>query len=164
MYKLKWLTVKKAPLWVQIDVVMLTSLNRTPWSQLCFRVKLYLSVLSVSGRIQTVPIGYISSCFAVKNGTPRQPTICSSSRASLKIEPSVFNNPEHSLVGLEQYSHIWYVANKWRISFACTHLHCSLTACQIFELVPHTELKKYIIILSVEQNGNKKSCTFFYPI
>ncbi|KAG1956905.1 tRNA (adenine(37)-N6)-methyltransferase [Pimephales promelas] len=61
------------------------------------------------GRIQTVPIGYINSCFAVKTGTPRQPTICSSSRASLKIEPSVFNNPEHSLVGLEQYSHIWII-------------------------------------------------------
>uniref|UniRef100_A0A9J8CQ66 tRNA (adenine(37)-N6)-methyltransferase n=1 Tax=Cyprinus carpio carpio TaxID=630221 RepID=A0A9J8CQ66_CYPCA len=66
-------------------------------------------LLQDQGRIQTVPIGYISSCFTVKNGTPRQPTICSSSRASLKIEPSVFNNPEHSLVGLEQYSHIWII-------------------------------------------------------
>ncbi|XP_043105594.1 tRNA (adenine(37)-N6)-methyltransferase isoform X2 [Puntigrus tetrazona] len=61
------------------------------------------------GRIHTIPIGYINSCFAVKNGTPRQPTVCSSSRASLKIQPSVFNNPEHSLVGLEQYSHIWII-------------------------------------------------------
>ncbi|KAI2668527.1 tRNA (adenine(37)-N6)-methyltransferase [Labeo rohita] len=68
-----------------------------------------INQLLEQGRIQTVPIGYISSCFAVKNGTPRQPTICSSSRASLKIEPSVFNNPEHSLVGLEQYSHIWII-------------------------------------------------------
>lgn len=61
------------------------------------------------GRIHTTPIGYVNSCFAVKNGTPRQPTICSSSRASLKIESSVFNNPDHSLVGLEQYSHIWLI-------------------------------------------------------
>ncbi|KAL1282384.1 hypothetical protein QQF64_001187 [Cirrhinus molitorella] len=68
-----------------------------------------INQLLEQGRIQTVPIGYISSCFAVKNGTPRQPTICSSSRAILKIEPSVFNNPEHSLVGLEQYSHIWII-------------------------------------------------------
>lgn len=68
-----------------------------------------INQLLEQGRIQTVPIGYISSCFAVKTGTPRQPTICSSSRASLKIEPSVFNNPEHSLVGLEQYSHIWII-------------------------------------------------------
>ncbi|XP_016140827.1 tRNA (adenine(37)-N6)-methyltransferase [Sinocyclocheilus grahami] len=68
-----------------------------------------IKLLLEQGRIQTVPIGYISSCFAVKNGTPRQPTICSSSRATLKIEPSVFNNPEHSLVGLEQYSHIWII-------------------------------------------------------
>ncbi|XP_035516746.1 tRNA (adenine(37)-N6)-methyltransferase [Morone saxatilis] len=59
------------------------------------------------GNIQTVPIGYISSCFSVKNGTPRQPTICGPSRAELRIRQSVFNNPEHALVGLEQYSHVW---------------------------------------------------------
>ncbi|KAM3864806.1 tRNA (adenine(37)-N6)-methyltransferase [Diretmus argenteus] len=59
------------------------------------------------GHIQTVPIGYISSCFSVKNGTPRQPTICGPSRAMLRIEKSVFNNPEHALVGLQQYSHVW---------------------------------------------------------
>ncbi|ROL42736.1 tRNA (adenine(37)-N6)-methyltransferase [Anabarilius grahami] len=68
-----------------------------------------MNQLLEQGCIQTVPIGYISSCFAVKTGTPRQPTVCSASRASLKIEPSVFNNPEHSLVGLEQYSHIWII-------------------------------------------------------
>ena len=62
------------------------------------------------GNIQTVPIGYISSCFAVKNGTPRQPTICGPSRAELRIQQSIFNNPEHALVGLEQYSHVWQVS------------------------------------------------------
>uniref|UniRef100_A0A3P9MZZ0 tRNA (adenine(37)-N6)-methyltransferase n=1 Tax=Poecilia reticulata TaxID=8081 RepID=A0A3P9MZZ0_POERE len=61
------------------------------------------------GNIQTVPIGYISSCFSVKNGTPRQPTICGPSRAQLRIQQSVFNNPEHALVGLEQYSHVWII-------------------------------------------------------
>ncbi|CAB1436417.1 unnamed protein product [Pleuronectes platessa] len=61
------------------------------------------------GIIQTAPIGYISSCFSVKNGTPRQPTICGPSRAELRIQPSVFNNPEHALLGLEQYSHVWII-------------------------------------------------------
>ncbi|XP_054460796.1 tRNA (adenine(37)-N6)-methyltransferase [Anoplopoma fimbria] len=61
------------------------------------------------GNIQTVPIGYITSCFSVKNGTPRQPTICGPSRAELRIRQSVFNNPEHALVGLEQYSHVWII-------------------------------------------------------
>ncbi|TKS68346.1 tRNA (adenine(37)-N6)-methyltransferase [Collichthys lucidus] len=61
------------------------------------------------GNIQTVPIGYISSCFSVKNGTPRQPTICGPSRAELRIQQSVFNNPEHALVGLEHYSHVWII-------------------------------------------------------
>lgn len=61
------------------------------------------------GNIQTVPIGHISSCFSVKNGTPRQPTICGPSRAELRIQQSVFNNPEHALVGLEHYSHVWII-------------------------------------------------------
>uniref|UniRef100_A0A3Q0SQZ7 tRNA methyltransferase O n=1 Tax=Amphilophus citrinellus TaxID=61819 RepID=A0A3Q0SQZ7_AMPCI len=61
------------------------------------------------GNIQTVPIGYISSCFSAKNGTPRQPTICGPSRAELRIQQSVFNNPAHALVGLEQYSHVWII-------------------------------------------------------
>ncbi|XP_066576810.1 tRNA (adenine(37)-N6)-methyltransferase [Amia ocellicauda] len=61
------------------------------------------------GTVQTLPIGYIESCFSAKNGTPRQPTICSLSRASLQIRKSVFNNPEHSLLGLDQYSHVWII-------------------------------------------------------
>lgn len=61
------------------------------------------------GTLQTVPIGYISSCFSVKNGTPRQPTICGPSRAMLRIQQSVFNNPEHALLGLEHYSHVWMI-------------------------------------------------------
>ncbi|KAM6941862.1 tRNA (adenine(37)-N6)-methyltransferase [Lycodopsis pacificus] len=61
------------------------------------------------GNIQTLPIGYITSCFSVKTGTPRQPTICGPSRAELRIQQSVFNNPEHALVGLEQYSHVWII-------------------------------------------------------
>ncbi|XP_037546271.1 tRNA (adenine(37)-N6)-methyltransferase [Nematolebias whitei] len=59
------------------------------------------------GVIQTTPIGYITSCFSMKNGTPRQPTICSPSRAQLRIQQSVFNNAEHALLGLEPYSHVW---------------------------------------------------------
>ncbi|XP_015919693.1 tRNA (adenine(37)-N6)-methyltransferase isoform X2 [Parasteatoda tepidariorum] len=54
-----------------------------------------------------LPIGYISSCFKFKNGIPRQPTLCPSARGTLKIEKSVFTNPEHSLIGLEEFSHVW---------------------------------------------------------
>ncbi|XP_072452813.1 tRNA (adenine(37)-N6)-methyltransferase isoform X2 [Notamacropus eugenii] len=60
-----------------------------------------------TGNILTEPIGYIESCFSAKNGTPRQPTICSLSRACLRIRKSVFNNPEHSIMGLEHFSHVW---------------------------------------------------------
>lgn len=61
----------------------------------------------IPGKVQTVPIGYISSCFSEKNGTPRQPTVCGPSRAELRIQRSVFSNPEHPLLGLEHYSHVW---------------------------------------------------------
>ncbi|KAL2098274.1 hypothetical protein ACEWY4_007481 [Coilia grayii] len=61
------------------------------------------------GYIRTAPIGYINSCFVAKNGTPRQPTVCGPSRASLQIQQSVFSNPDHPLIGLEQYSHVWII-------------------------------------------------------
>ncbi|XP_028626133.1 tRNA (adenine(37)-N6)-methyltransferase isoform X2 [Grammomys surdaster] len=60
-----------------------------------------------TGNLFTEPIGYLESCFSAKIGTPRQPSICSYSRACLKIRKSIFNNPEHSLMGLEQFSHVW---------------------------------------------------------
>ncbi|CAH6790360.1 tRNA (adenine(37)-N6)-methyltransferase [Phodopus roborovskii] len=60
-----------------------------------------------TGNLLTDPIGYLESCFSAKNGTPRQPSICSHSRACLKIRKSIFNNPDHSLMGLEQFSHVW---------------------------------------------------------
>ncbi|XP_066535434.1 tRNA (adenine(37)-N6)-methyltransferase [Hoplias malabaricus] len=62
-----------------------------------------------TGRIQTVPIGFISSCFSRKNGTPRQPGLCMLSRATLQIQTSVFNNPDHALDGLQLYSHVWLI-------------------------------------------------------
>ncbi|XP_077863819.1 tRNA (adenine(37)-N6)-methyltransferase-like [Saccoglossus kowalevskii] len=55
------------------------------------------------------PIGYIKSCFKSKNGTPRQPTICSRSKAKLQILQSAFNNPAHALEGLQQFSHLWII-------------------------------------------------------
>ncbi|KAM9330651.1 tRNA (adenine(37)-N6)-methyltransferase [Gastrophryne carolinensis] len=60
-----------------------------------------------TGQVLTKPIGFIESCFTAKNGTPRQPSVCSLSRGRLKIDKSVFNNPEHSVMGLEQFSHLW---------------------------------------------------------
>lgn len=60
-----------------------------------------------TGHLLTKPIGYIESCFAEKNGTPRQPSVCSLSRGCLKISKSVFNNPEHSVIDLQQFSHVW---------------------------------------------------------
>ena len=53
------------------------------------------------------PIGFIRSVFSAKNGTPRQSAVCQDARATLTISQDVFTNPEHSLMGLESFSHIW---------------------------------------------------------
>lgn len=54
------------------------------------------------------PIGLMKSVFTDKNGTPRQPLVAES-RGSLRIAKNVFNNPSHSLHGLEKYSHVWII-------------------------------------------------------
>ncbi|XP_052099417.1 tRNA (adenine(37)-N6)-methyltransferase-like [Mytilus californianus] len=53
------------------------------------------------------PIGYVSSVFTYKNGTPRQPALCPYARGTMTIEKSIFTNPEHSLEDLEEFSHVW---------------------------------------------------------
>jgi tRNA-Thr(GGU) m(6)t(6)A37 methyltransferase TsaA len=53
------------------------------------------------------PIGYIESCFTHKNGTPRQPGLVQDARARLKIDTPALNNPQFSLEGLQDFSHIW---------------------------------------------------------
>ena len=52
-------------------------------------------------------IGHIESVFRHKNGTPRQSGVCPEAVAKLTISKDIFNNPEHSLEGLEEYSHVW---------------------------------------------------------
>ncbi|KAK7079682.1 hypothetical protein SK128_024457, partial [Halocaridina rubra] len=53
------------------------------------------------------PIGYLKTCFQCKNGTPRQGSVANFSRGSLQVEKHTFNNPQHSLEGLQEYSHVW---------------------------------------------------------
>ncbi|XP_046403413.1 tRNA (adenine(37)-N6)-methyltransferase [Ischnura elegans] len=53
------------------------------------------------------PIGIVSTWFPQKRGTPRQPGVCKQSQGVLKIFNHVFTNPEHSLEGIELFSHMW---------------------------------------------------------
>ena len=57
-------------------------------------------------QLNKLAIGYMESCFKEKNGTPRQATICPEARGVITLS-NVFNNPEHSLEGIIEYSHIW---------------------------------------------------------
>ena len=49
----------------------------------------------------------MESCYLHKNGTPRQGCLVKESRGCIRILDTLYNNPQHSLEGLEQYSHIW---------------------------------------------------------
>ncbi|PRP75944.1 hypothetical protein PROFUN_01660 [Planoprotostelium fungivorum] len=55
------------------------------------------------------PIGYIESVFKEKNGTPRQGRLSKHSKATLKINYGPNINADHSLEGLEEYSHVWLI-------------------------------------------------------
>lgn len=56
------------------------------------------------------PIGRIQTPFPFKNGTPRQGCICPDSQATLTLDKRVFTCPEHSLEGLDQFSHVWLLS------------------------------------------------------
>ncbi|KAL0810893.1 hypothetical protein ABMA28_010196 [Loxostege sticticalis] len=55
------------------------------------------------------PIGVIETAFQNKRGVPRQPSVLTKARGTVVIDTSVFNNPEHALSGLEEFSHIWII-------------------------------------------------------
>lgn len=53
------------------------------------------------------PIGVIETAFHNKRGVPRQPTVMANAKGTVVINNCVFNNPDHALIGLEEFSHIW---------------------------------------------------------
>ncbi|XP_063834145.1 tRNA (adenine(37)-N6)-methyltransferase [Ostrinia nubilalis] len=55
------------------------------------------------------PIGVIETAFQNKRGVPRQPSVLTKAKGTVVIDTSVFNNPEHALSGLEEFSHIWII-------------------------------------------------------
>lgn len=53
-------------------------------------------------------IGRLHSCFREKFGTPRQPLLVPGATATLTITREFL--PEHSLAGLERFSHVWLLS------------------------------------------------------
>lgn len=51
------------------------------------------------------PIGTVMTSFPEKNGTPRQGSVAPASKARLEI--GFGNNPQHSVEGLSDFSHVW---------------------------------------------------------
>ncbi|XP_054169323.1 tRNA (adenine(37)-N6)-methyltransferase-like [Oppia nitens] len=52
-------------------------------------------------------IGFMESVFNKKNGTPRQSAICPQSKGCIDLNKCLFNNPMHSLIGIQDFTHIW---------------------------------------------------------
>ena len=61
-----------------------------------------------NGFPQLQAIGVLESCFREKFGTPRQPHLVPASTARLRVLPRY--NPEHSLAGLAEFSHVWLLS------------------------------------------------------
>lgn len=53
------------------------------------------------------PIGFVHSCFRDRFGTPRQPSLVNASDGYIQIRPEF--QPEFSLEGLSEYSHLWVI-------------------------------------------------------
>ena len=53
-------------------------------------------------------IGMLNSCFREKFGTPRQPLLVPGATATLTIGREFL--PEHSLVGLSRFTHVWLIS------------------------------------------------------
>uniref|UniRef100_A0A1B0CEN9 TsaA-like domain-containing protein n=1 Tax=Lutzomyia longipalpis TaxID=7200 RepID=A0A1B0CEN9_LUTLO len=59
--------------------------------------------------IKFAPIGTIRTPFPEKRGVPRQASISTQIEGIIDLTYDTFNNPEHSLEGLEEFSHIWVI-------------------------------------------------------
>ena len=67
-----------------------------------------VSAAPASGGVHSMmPIGYLESCFVNRNGTPRQPGLAPAARSKLRFAWGT--SPEHTLDGLERFSHVWLV-------------------------------------------------------
>jgi len=53
-------------------------------------------------------IGVLESCFKEKFVTPRQPQLAPASTAKLRIDARY--HPEHALIGLAKFSHVWLIS------------------------------------------------------
>ena len=53
-------------------------------------------------------VGRLRSCFREKFGTPRQPLLAPGATATLTIAREFL--PEHSLAGLERFTHVWLIS------------------------------------------------------
>lgn len=59
--------------------------------------------------VELKPIGQIRTEFAEKRAVPRQPSVCPKLLGCVELNKDVFNNPEHSLDGLNEFSHLWII-------------------------------------------------------
>lgn len=62
-----------------------------------------------SNGVVFTPIGEIRTEFPEKRAVPRQPTVCSKLLGCIELNKYIFTNPEHSLDGLCDFSHVWII-------------------------------------------------------
>lgn len=65
--------------------------------------------LVASDKINFKSIGTIKTIFAEKRAVPRQASIADQILSSIQLNPDIYNNPSHSLEGLQDFSHMWII-------------------------------------------------------
>ncbi|CAH4029781.1 unnamed protein product [Pieris brassicae] len=68
-----------------------------------------LDTPSPSEDISYSPIGYIETTFENKPAVPGQPLVLSNAKGVVVLNTDAFNNPEHALSDLEDFSHMWII-------------------------------------------------------
>lgn len=58
-------------------------------------------------KLELRPIGFLETSFKNKNATPRQPSVAVQSSAKLILNKIHLTNPDHALLGLDEYSYVW---------------------------------------------------------
>ncbi|XP_055608176.1 tRNA (adenine(37)-N6)-methyltransferase [Uranotaenia lowii] len=62
-----------------------------------------------NSKLEFEPIGVIKTVFPEKKAVPRQANMFSQVVSRIELSSAIFNNPEHSLDGLEKFSHVWII-------------------------------------------------------
>ncbi|KAL1380154.1 hypothetical protein pipiens_014411, partial [Culex pipiens pipiens] len=92
------------------------------------------------------PIGTIKTVFSDKRAVPRQASVASELLSRIELNQTIFNNPEHSLEGLDSFSHIWILYHFHRNP---AHFKTKVDGTPVLDIKPY--IPQYDIPAKIDQ-------------